>query len=58
MASLPEQDDEKFLARYEAAVREAVAFLRHENARTTNTQAIFEVRARCDAALNGRVHYQ
>lgn len=58
MASLPEQDDEKFLARYEAAMREAVAFIRHENARMTNTQAIFEVKARCDAALNGLIHYK
>lgn len=55
---LPENDSEEFLARYQTAMRAAISFIREKNKRTTETQAIFEVKAKCDAALNSMLHYK
>jgi hypothetical protein len=60
MVSLPENESEAFLARYQAAMRAAISFvIEAKKAKTqTQTQAIFEIRAKCDAALNSRLHYK
>jgi len=58
MVSLPENESEAFLARYQAAMRAAISFVIEAKKTKTQTQAIFEIRAKCDAALNSRLHYK
>jgi len=58
MASPPENESEEFLARYQAAMRAAISFVSQKKKTKTQTQAIFEVRAKCDAALNSLLHYK
>ncbi|RSZ39933.1 MULTISPECIES: hypothetical protein [unclassified Variovorax] len=58
MVSLPENDSEEFLARYQAAMQAAISFVREKKKKTTETQAIFEIKAKCDAALNSMLHYK
>lgn len=58
MASPPENDSEEFLARYQAALRAAISFVSAKKKTKTQTQAIFEIRAKCDAALNSMLHYR
>ncbi|WP_139188749.1 hypothetical protein [Variovorax sp. OV700] len=58
MASLPENESETFLTRYQAAMNAAVSFVRKKNPRATDTQAIFSIKARCDVALNGLAHFK
>ncbi|MBB3639270.1 hypothetical protein [Variovorax atrisoli] len=58
MASPPENESEEFLARYQAAMHAAISFVRQKKKTKTQTQAIFEVRAKCDAALNSLLHYK
>jgi|LNAP01.1.fsa_nt_gb hypothetical protein len=57
MASLPENDSQEFLARFQAAMQAAVLFIRHRDPGITETEALFSMKARCDAALIGLVHY-
>jgi len=58
MASPPENESEEFLARYQAAMHAAISFVRQKKKTKSQTQAIFEVRAKCDAALNSLLHYK
>lgn len=58
MVSLPENESEAFLARYQAAMRAAISFVSGAKKTKTQTQAIFEIRAKCDAALNSMLHYK
>lgn len=58
MVSLPENESEAFLARYQAAMRAAISFVSEAKKTKTQTQAIFEIRAKCDAALNSMLHYE
>lgn len=58
MASLPENENESFLARYQVAMDAAVSFLRQKNPKTTDTQALFSIKAKCDEALNKLTHYK
>jgi hypothetical protein len=58
MASLPENESESFLARYQAAMGAAVSFLRQKNPKTTETQALFSIKAKCDEALGRLTHYK
>ena len=62
MVSLPENESEAFLARYQAAMRAAISFVieakKTKTQTQTQTQAIFEIRAKCDAALNSMLHYK
>ena len=58
MASLPENESERFLARYQAAMGAAVSFIRQQDQRTTETQAIFAIKAKCDVALRKSIHYK
>jgi hypothetical protein len=58
MASLPENESETFLTRYQAAMDAAISFVRKKNPRATDTQAIFSIKAKCDIALNGLAHYK
>jgi hypothetical protein len=39
-------------------MRAAISFVREAKKTKTQTQAIFEIRAKCDAALNSRLHYK
>ena len=58
MVSLPENESEAFLARYQAAMRAAISFVIEAKKTKTQTQVIFEIRAKCDAALNSMLHYE
>jgi|GEM_PF-1045149 len=58
MASLPENESEAFLARYQAAMNAALSFVRKKNPKATDTQAIFSIKAKCDVALSGLIHYK
>jgi len=60
MVSPPENDSEEFLARYQAAMRAAISFVsaKKKTKTQTHTQALFEIRAKCDAALNSMLHYK
>jgi len=49
---------EAFLARYQAAMRAAISFVIEAKKTKTQTQVIFEIRAKCDAALNSMLHYK
>ncbi|RST49584.1 hypothetical protein [Variovorax sp. DXTD-1] len=58
MASLPENESGTFLTRYQAAMDAAISFVRKKNPGATDTQAIFSIKAKCDAALDGLAHYK
>jgi hypothetical protein len=58
MASLPENESETFLVRYQAAMEAAMSSVRTSNPAATDTQIIFSMKVRCDEALNGRAHHQ
>ncbi len=58
MASPPENDSEEFLARYEAAMHTAVAFILQHDPESTETKALFLMKKKCDMALNDLVHYR
>ncbi|MET3390255.1 hypothetical protein ABIC33_000878 [Variovorax sp. 1140] len=40
------------------AMHAAISFVSQKKKTKTQTQAIFEVRAKCDAALNSLLHYK
>ena len=40
------------------AMRAAISFVSQKKKTKSQTQAIFEVRAKCDAALNSLLHYK
>lgn len=58
MASTPGYESDTFLVRYQAAMQAAVLFIWHEMPQTSYTQAIFEIRAQCDEALEQLIHYR
>jgi hypothetical protein len=58
MAALPENDSGEFLKRYQAAIHNAVSFIRKNNQNTTESQALFSVKAKCDEALKSMLHYK
>ncbi|MFM9925685.1 hypothetical protein VLK31_22035 [Variovorax sp. H27-G14] len=58
MAALPENDSKIFLERYEIAMRGAIAFIRKNNQKMSEDQALFSIKAQCDAALNSMLHYK
>ena len=58
MAALPENDSGEFLKRYQTAIHDAVLFIRKNNQNTTESQALFSIKAKCDEALNSMLHYK
>jgi hypothetical protein len=58
MAALPENDSGEFLKRYQVAIHNTVSFIRKNNQNTTESQALFSIKAKCDEALNSMLHYK
>lgn len=58
MAGLPENDSKEFLERYQTAMRGAVSFIRKNNQKMTENEALFSIKAKCDEALNSMLHYK